>query len=51
VEDKLHEMKNKLRQISGSWYFLIGVIVVYLLLLFINIGLFKKQELRNGFML
>jgi len=34
------DIKNRLKQISGSWYFLIGVSIIYLLLLIIKQDLF-----------
>lgn len=36
-------MKNKLRQISGSWWFLIIVIIIYILILFINQDIFLSS--------
>ena len=36
-------IKNKLKQISGSWYFLIGMLIVYLFLFFIRQDLFSKS--------
>lgn len=33
-------IKNKLKQISGSWYFLISVVVAYVVLLFIKQSIF-----------
>ena len=33
-------IKNKLKQISGAWYFLIGMLIVYLCLFFIRQDLF-----------
>lgn len=34
-------IKNKLEQISGAWYFLIGMLIVYLFLFFIRQDLFS----------
>jgi len=34
-------IKNRLKQISGSWYFLIGMLIVYLIVFFIKQDLFS----------
>jgi uncharacterized membrane protein YraQ (UPF0718 family) len=34
------DIKNRLKQISGSWYFLIGMLIIYLILFFIKQDLF-----------
>jgi len=36
-------IKNKFKQISGSWYFLIGISIVYLILFFIRQDLFSSS--------
>lgn len=35
------DIKNKLKKISGSWYFLIGMLIIYLTLFFIKKDLFS----------
>jgi len=30
------DIKNKLKQISGSWYFLVGILIIYLIVFFIK---------------
>jgi len=35
------DIKNKLKQISGSWYFLIGILLIYLIMFFIKQDLFS----------
>lgn len=37
------DIKNKLKQISGSWYFLISMIIVYILVLIIKPSLFSSS--------
>jgi uncharacterized membrane protein YraQ (UPF0718 family) len=35
------DIKNQLKQISGSWYFLIGMLIIYLIVFFIKQDLFS----------
>jgi len=36
-------MKNRLKEIGGAWFFLIGIILVYIIILFVNFDLFNSS--------